>query len=204
MDWRFNEFCNEPAHALHVTCVELMGLPVSDPGHVGASLVDVILEYHQLFPHDELPDYINAVGLLLSNLPDSFSDGLTRRLISTLKSQPLSQWNLPQTPFAIFNFEDVHKADGPTLPTRLSRLLAVAHAFYHHAGFPQIQQLPDLVRDRMLPLVRTEEQLLFIYHLAGPFLQRLHSERYMRPLFDLTVNFYKILGKVDKESKHLR
>ena len=33
MDWRFNEFPNEGAHALHVTCVEIMGLPV-DPNTV--------------------------------------------------------------------------------------------------------------------------------------------------------------------------
>ena len=66
---------------------------------------------------------------------------------------------------------------------RLSRLLAVAHAFWHHAGFNQIQQLPELVRDKFLPIVRTEEQLLFIYHLAGPFLQRLHTERYTRWVF---------------------
>ena len=28
MDWRFNEFPNEGAHALHCTCVEIMGLPM--------------------------------------------------------------------------------------------------------------------------------------------------------------------------------
>ena len=82
--------------------------------------------------------------------------------------------------------------------------MAVAHAFYHHAGFNQIQQLPELVRDKFLPIVKTEEQLLFIYHLAGPFLQRLHTERYTRPLIDMTVHFYRILGKVDKEVTHLK
>ena len=39
---------------------------------------------------------------------------------------------------------------------------------------------------------------------VGPFLQRLHSERYMRPLFDMAVHFYKMLAKVDKEVTHLR
>ena len=34
MDWRFNEFPNEGAHALYVTCVEVMGLPVSDSAQV--------------------------------------------------------------------------------------------------------------------------------------------------------------------------
>ena len=29
----------------------------------------------------------------------------------------------------------------------------------------------DLVRDRLIKLVETEEQMLFIFHLVGPFLQ---------------------------------
>ena len=45
-------------------------------------------------------------------------------------------------------------------------LLALAHSLWHHAGFAQIQQLPDLVRDKFVPLVHTEEQLLFVYHLV--------------------------------------
>ena len=34
MDWRFNEFPNEGAHALYVTCVEIMGLPSTEPAKV--------------------------------------------------------------------------------------------------------------------------------------------------------------------------
>ena len=65
------------------------------------------------------------------------------------------------------------------MSSKLSRLLAVAHSLFHHAGFLQIQNIPGLVRDQFIPIVRTEEQLLFVYHLVGPFLQRLNSERYV-------------------------
>lgn len=42
-DWRFNEFPNPAAHALHVTCVELMALAV--PGKdVGNALLSVVLK----------------------------------------------------------------------------------------------------------------------------------------------------------------
>lgn len=40
-DWRFNEFPNPAAHALYMTCVELMAVPVT-PTVVGTSLLDVI------------------------------------------------------------------------------------------------------------------------------------------------------------------
>ena len=73
------------------------------------------------------------------------------------------------------------------------------HALSPFPGFSQLQSLPDLVRERLLPSVKTEEQLLFVFHLAGPFLQRLHTERLMRPLFDLTVQFYRMLQRVDRE-----
>ena len=52
------------------------------------------------------------------------------------------------------------------------------------------------MREKFSPLVRTEEQLLFVIHVTGPFLQRLHAERYMRPLFDLAVQYYRMLAKV--------
>ena len=56
----------------------------------------------------------------------------------------------------------------------------------------------DLVRDKLVKLVETEEQMLFIFHLVGPFLQRLHSDRFMRILFELTVQLYEILLRVDR------
>ena len=43
MEWRFNEFANSGAHALHVTCVELMGLPCS-ASVVANMLLDVLLK----------------------------------------------------------------------------------------------------------------------------------------------------------------
>ena len=39
---------------------------------------------------------------------------------------------------------------------------------------------------------------MFILHLVGPFLQRLHSDRFMRILFELTVQLYEILLRVDR------
>jgi len=40
-DWRFNEFSNPSSHALYVTCVELMALPMSGEA-VGKAIIDVI------------------------------------------------------------------------------------------------------------------------------------------------------------------
>ena len=136
-------------------------------------------------------------------MPDVYSEGLTQRLVNALISPPLSNWNLPQSVFQILNFDDTQTVfQGPTTSsTHLVHLLALSHSVWHHSGIAQIQQMPDMVRDKLIPAVRTEEQLIFAYHLVGPFLQRLHSERCMRPLFDITINLYKMLAKVDKATQ---
>lgn len=71
-DWRFNEFANPVAHALHVTWVELMALPVAGP-EVGDAIFDVILKRsHNIRENhirENLMEWINAVGLVFSSLP---------------------------------------------------------------------------------------------------------------------------------------
>ena len=177
-----------------------------DPSQICSKILDVVLEQSYLIPRVELPDWINAIGLLIANLPEAFWEGLYQRLAATMSSPHLAQWTHSSNPFQVFCFQETSSAseNGQDTNNILSYLLSLAHSVFHHSGFLQIQTLPDLVRDKFLPIMKTEEQLLFVFHLAGPFLQRLHSERYMRPLFDLTVMFYKMLQKVDKECKHLK
>lgn len=71
-DWRFNEFPNPVAHALHVTWVELMALPVKGQ-EVGEALFDVIFKgsfvTHNTYIRADIMEWINAVGLALSSLP---------------------------------------------------------------------------------------------------------------------------------------
>ena len=101
----------------------------------------------------------------------------------------------------MFDFQEVHnlKTD-----TSLAYMLAIAHATWHHSGFTQVCGILDLVRDRLIKLVETEEQMLFIFHLVGPFLQRLHSDRFMRVLFELTVQLYEVLLRVDRCVPHMK
>ncbi len=135
---------------------------------VGGQILNVVLEHSYAISPKELPDWYNAAGLLLANLPDAYFEGLTQRLVAVLSSSPLSHHNMPQLNiFRLLSTDSNHS---------LAHLLALAHAAFHHTGLAQIQTLPELVRKRMLPIIKNEEQLLFVLHLTGPFLQRLHSE----------------------------
>ena len=42
----------------------------------------------------QLPDWINALGILMSNLPEAYWDGLYDKLVSAINEPPLSQWNV--------------------------------------------------------------------------------------------------------------
>ncbi|MEQ2209633.1 hypothetical protein XENOCAPTIV_001760 [Xenoophorus captivus] len=58
-DWRFNEFPNPAAHALHVTCVELMALAV--PGKdVGNALLN---EPYWIVLHDRIVSVLSSPTL---------------------------------------------------------------------------------------------------------------------------------------------
>jgi hypothetical protein len=58
------------------------------------------------------------------------------------------------------------------------------------------------VREKVHPVVRTEEQFLFLCHLVGPFLQRFNTDR-PRCVTDLTVELYELLEQVDKNVTHM-
>lgn len=71
-DWRFNEFPNATAHALYVTSLEIMALPIS-PKHVGFYLFDVIYKGSPSHQHANIRSnimaWINAVAHVMTSLP---------------------------------------------------------------------------------------------------------------------------------------
>ncbi|KAL5016931.1 hypothetical protein ScPMuIL_006520 [Solemya velum] len=193
-DWRFNEFPNPAAHALYATCVELMALPTAGQ-IVGAALLDIILVSASRLPRENIMSWMNAVGLILTALPDTYWLVLNDRIIETIQNPLLQTTN----PFQLFNFD---RARSMFAEQHCGYLMVLCHTVWHHAGIGQLSLLPQFLREKVKPIVATEEQYLFICHLVGPFLQRFHSER-TRCLLDLTVELYEILVIVDKSCKEL-
>lgn len=197
-DWRFNEFPSPAAHALYVTCVEMMALPV--PGDkVGRCLLDVVLKSCSHLPRNKVVSWMNAVGLVMTALPDTYWHALNNKIYEVINSKTLASPGGCQ-PFQIFNFTVSH---GQIAEQYSSYVLAICHAVWHHAGIGQLSQLPIFLRETLKPSVKTEEQLLFIFHLFGPFLQRLHSEK-TKCLMEIVIEFYEILVNVDRHCEHLR
>ncbi|KAA0709014.1 Mediator of RNA polymerase II transcription subunit 23 [Triplophysa tibetana] len=198
-DWRFNEFPNPAAHALHVTCVELMALAVTGKD-VGNALLNVVLKSQPLVPRESITAWMNAIGLVITALPEPYWIVLHDRIVSVISSPVLSsesEW--VGYPFQLLDFTACHRSYSEM---HCSYVLALAHAVWHHSSIGQLSLIPKFLNEVLKPIVKTEFQLLYVYHLVGPFLQRFQQER-TRCMLEIGVAFYEMLQAVDQHSKHL-
>lgn len=142
-DWRFNEFPNASAHALYVTCVELLSLPVV-PAVVANNVIDVIVKGYPVIPSSELHGWINVLGLLMTALPEAYWSVIYDRLQDTIKANKMTSWTYRCSPFDMFNFKTVKEA---MLEKSYVLLLAIAQSILHHSSIGQIATLSTWVID---------------------------------------------------------
>lgn len=200
VEWRFNEFANSGAHALHVSCVELMALP-SNPTIIANKLLDVLLKGYCDIPSGEVEEWVNAVGLLLTWLPEPYWLVIHDRIIELLQKPNLAApGSDSMDPFTLLNLEQLQSSRSDT---SAALTVALAHSFWHHASFGQVGRIPQFMRERVRPILATEEQLVVVCHLVGPFLQRFNSEL-ARKVFDVTIELYEALAKVDRSVTDLK
>uniref|UniRef100_T1KM10 Mediator of RNA polymerase II transcription subunit 23 n=1 Tax=Tetranychus urticae TaxID=32264 RepID=T1KM10_TETUR len=69
--------------------------------------------------------------------------------------------------------------------------------------FIKCEKNPQFLRERVKPIIKTEEQFLFIVHIVCPFLQRLYVERTCRAM-EVTSELYSFLETIDKNCTELR
>ncbi|EAT33704.1 AAEL014021-PA [Aedes aegypti] len=197
-DWRFNEFPNPPAHALYVTCVELLGLPVGPQG-VANSLIDVVVKGYPVIPSQSVHNWINTIGLIMAALPESYWGVIYERLREVISCPQMTDWLHRQSPFELFNFKIVREA---MLEKNYVVILAIAQSILHHSGIGQISTVTEHIKENFKPIIKTEYQLIYLCHLVGPFLNRLCAER-SRAVSDITLILYELLEQVDKAQPSL-
>lgn len=139
MDWRFNEFPNCATHALYVTCVELLALPVA-PSSVTNSLIDVIVKGQVAATQGNVHSWINVVGLIISRLPEVFWTVIFERLQKVMESPDMRDWTYQTSPFQVFNF----KACSDCMMDKYCvSLLAISQSIFHHFGVGQISMVME-------------------------------------------------------------
>ena len=154
-DWRFSEFPNASAHALHVTCIELMALPVAATT-VANQLLDVCLVGHKVIPRTQIESWMNATGLVLTALPDSYWSVLLDRILEVMQAPILSVRGNLADPFQMMDFTGTHCN---MTEVQLGYLIALTHAVWHHASVGQVSLLTNFLKERVKPKLQTEEQV---------------------------------------------
>lgn len=181
-DWRFSEFSGPLLCSLHCCLLELLALPL--PGRVVAQeLVEALYSKADSCQEEHLLlSWVNALGLVFSSLPESFRSALTEEILQILGNPQLIASSLPSLPGS----------------SRPGCLLSLMHAYWHHTNVGTLASLPHWLQTVVHPMLKHEEGLLYVCHLVGPLLQRLHTEK-PRVLIDIVKQVYLLLQSVDKQ-----
>uniref|UniRef100_A0ACB8GDD5 Mediator of RNA polymerase II transcription subunit 23 n=2 Tax=Sphaerodactylus townsendi TaxID=933632 RepID=A0ACB8GDD5_9SAUR len=167
---------------------------------VGNALLNVVLKSQPFVPRDNITAWMNAIGLIITALPEPYWIVLHERIVSVVNSPSLtSETEWVGYPFQLFDFTACHQSYSEMC---CSYTLALAHAVWHHSSIGQLSLIPKFLTEVLIPIVKTEFQLLYVYHLVGPFLQRFNQER-TRCMLEIGVAFYEMLLEVDQCNTHL-
>nr|XP_009858310.1 mediator of RNA polymerase II transcription subunit 23-like isoform X1 [Ciona intestinalis] len=199
-DWRFNEFPNASSHALHVTCVEALALPL--PGEqVGQALMDVVLKTQSFVEREQSLPWLNAVALVLTALPEIYWKPLHQNILKMLQCPTLTADIEPGSsyPYHILSYSN-QQLSFTDMPC--TRLLALTHVVWHHMSIGQLSLVSQFLKEEAKPLIETELQLLYIFHLIGPYFPRFQLER-TRCMMDVAQLLYNILLRVSKHSSEI-
>eukprot|EP00117_Sycon_ciliatum_P033881 scpid18252/ scgid25972/ Mediator of RNA polymerase II transcription subunit 23; Cofactor required for Sp1 transcriptional activation subunit 3; Mediator complex subunit 23; Protein sur-2 homolog len=219
LDWRFVEFSNSTDLAVHCTCLELLALPCDGERVVTDLLEAMIANVMKMSDEESVISWINAVASVLVMLPETYWGVLMNRIIDCLHAMAVEEAAAESTVAASngtpmeeepaielgrgikVNLLGWSKCTKPVV-IRWRICLTMARCFWHHSTIGQLSGLPDVVRHRLKPVVKTERQFLFVLQMLGPSLQRMNEER-TRCLIDLVQELHRMLLTVDKQCKHL-
>lgn len=176
---------------MYVTCVEILGLPVA-PQIVANQIFDVIIKGLIVISYEKIHSWINAVGLIIATLPESYWAIIYDRLEVAITLTPMTEWTYRQSPFEMFSFNTVKTAH---LDHKFVMILAIAHSIFHHFNIGQTSKIVTYTREKLVPHIKTEYQLLYLLHILSPFLQRLDA----KDVIEVTKIYYELLELVDKK-----
>lgn len=175
-----------------MTCVELLGLP-SVPQAVANYIIDVAIKGLVVITHKHIHSWINAIGLIMSALPEPYWNVIYDRLEEIIKHPQMTDWTFRQSPFDMFSFNTVQQA---FLEPKFVMVLAISHSIFHHFNIGQTAKMVSYIKEKLIPHIKTEHQLIYLHHVLGPFLQRLDA----KDVIEITKIFYELLELVDKNN----
>lgn len=155
------------------------------------SIIDVAIKGLVVITYQNIHSWINAIGLIMSAMPEVYWSVIYDRLEEMMKQPQMMDWTYRQSPFDMFSFNTVRYA---MLESKFVIILALAHSIFHHFNIGQTAKIVHYVKEKLIPHIKTEHQLIYLHHILGPFLQRLDP----KDVIDITKIYYELLELVDK------
>ncbi|KAE9552344.1 hypothetical protein FO519_004427 [Halicephalobus sp. NKZ332] len=163
-DWRFAEL--PPAAATLVGAnIELM-ISKYEP----ETLVEALLRCAFKKPLEKPFEVINAIGLILTTLPEAFQKSFIEKCESFINFKELIEEDKPEILLESFLVDGYLATDNDPITA-----IAVIHSFTQHCssgGLPLIYQLVENIHGQ----ITTESQLLFMMRIIVPILHRVPDQ----------------------------
>ena len=163
-DWRFAEL--PPAAATLVGAnIELM-ISKYEPD----ILVDALLQCGFKKPQEKPFEIINAIGLILTTLPESFQKNFIEKCENFINLEELVNQDKPELLLESYLVDGYLGTDNDPVTA-----IAIIHSFTQHCsngGLALISQLVDNIHSK----ITTESQLLFIMRIIVPILTRVADQ----------------------------
>uniref|UniRef100_A0A915EB73 Mediator of RNA polymerase II transcription subunit 23 n=1 Tax=Ditylenchus dipsaci TaxID=166011 RepID=A0A915EB73_9BILA len=195
-DWRFGLEYPPAAQALTGAWIELMASPYPAE-EITEGIVQLAMKRPIVRPYDT----INALGLLLTGLPQSFQNVFFNKIVESFDWPQVVQGQ-PSMLFESFSQEVYLYSE-----SRILSMLALIHAFCQHAGNNSLSVLPDLIADSLAPKVQNETQLMYFLRILVPYLQRISDKekmRHMNEYLKLIISIYNVLGTLVEKIGQLK
>lgn len=93
-----------------------------------------------MIPPNQILLWINALGLILSRLPEAFWIIIFDKIIEVLTAPVFLEWDYNASPFIMFNYELCSKT---MLDKSAVNVLAIAQSIFHHFSFGQIAMINE-------------------------------------------------------------
>ncbi|GMT28254.1 hypothetical protein PFISCL1PPCAC_19551, partial [Pristionchus fissidentatus] len=186
-EWRSNELSPQ-GHTLYAIAVEMLTSPISNEV-LGRAFID-------LFWQERLEQpllYLNAISLILTSLPHTYTQFLFTEIMSIFGE------GLKDTTIDEIILETHERASLSMRATKLSAILALSQAFWHHATVPTLMWFVTRFETELEAGVRTEKDLFAALHVIIPLLQRIADSKEKNQIdrcFRMVVLFYKLLKSI--------
>jgi len=147
--------------------------------------------------------WVNAAGLIISNLPETYWQPIYERLEDIMKNHALLNNTEPQLQSAkLFDHFDLFLAEEKGCFNEVTLIIVLFHSIWCHSSVNQFQYFVKFIKERRIQLVKTEAHFLFICKLIGPFLSKIHLEN-TNLLINLVEELYDMISIIDSSNNQL-